>query len=80
MTQKIWEKINNYLQSVIWQKNEYISCVHLKTQRKWCKTKYYFNDSKPRRKALSCSKKLSALLLGTTSKYVGELFELSSVI
>ena len=61
------------MQSVIWQKNEYISCLHLKTQLKWCKTKYYFNDSKPRRKTLSCSKKLSALLLGTTSKYVSEL-------
>ena len=33
------------------------------------KTSYSFNDSKWRRMALSCSKKLSALLRGIMSKY-----------
>ena len=44
------------------------------------KTNYYFNDFKWRRMALSCGKKLSALLRTITSKHHWWLllFELSS--
>ena len=38
------------------------------------KKNYYFNDFKWRRIALSCSKKLSALLRGITSKLHGNFY------
>ena len=51
----------------------YISCLCFKTTQ-IVKNKYSFNDSKWRMMALSCTKKLSALLKGITSKGKGDIY------
>ena len=48
--------------------------LRLKTKLKVWKTNYSCNDSKWKRIASSCSKKVSALLSGITSKYYGDFY------
>ena len=57
---------------MLYLKNEYIFCLHFKTQFKSYKPNRYFYDSKRKRILLLCDKKISALLNGITSKYVSD--------
>ena len=55
-------------------KNKYISFLHFETQLKSLKTNHYFNDSKWKKMALPCIKKISALLRGKASKHDGNFY------
>ena len=56
------------------KKRENISCVCLKTKLRAWKSNSSFNNSRQKRMALSCSKKLSALLRGLVPKHDGDFY------